>query len=416
MAQSPSKPRLRKPESRRKESPPSQRRSFSQASLAFKKTGPQGDLLAQALEVPAEGGYSLTHGFHPYPGRFHPHLTQTLLGGYGKKGDTVLDPFMGGGTTLIEAALAGRRAIGNDLNPVATLVAGERLRTRTAEEGRMVAGEAERIAGLVAALKKERNPPRVSLKRLDMLMPYYQRHLMAEMMQWIRLINALPSEETRTTLRAVFSAGAVKFSNQPSDSKGLKGEMAPPRYPKGAVSKFMVAKTGELMRAQSEWSRRLAAPPEITLLTEDARLLPSLGWGEADLVLTSPPYPGTYDYHQHHALRLYWLELAGAEMFFSEEMGATRDTDEQSWRAAMLDFFMTLARVVKPDGRALVVMGDWLEKKHPVDGGQALARIAKEKGWKLESSASVERKAHTEKKAYGRKGKWEHLLCFSREK
>jgi len=41
---------------------------------------------------------------------------------YTNPGDVVLDPFVGSGVTVIEAARLGRKAIGNDLNPIATFI------------------------------------------------------------------------------------------------------------------------------------------------------------------------------------------------------------------------------------------------------------------------------------------------------
>ena len=89
--------------------------------------------LAAALDVRA-GGHERgrgddpdrvhVHGFHSYPARMHPataaRLVRAALGGAAA---TVLDPFCGSGTVLVEAMIAGRRAIGTDLNPLAVRLA-----------------------------------------------------------------------------------------------------------------------------------------------------------------------------------------------------------------------------------------------------------------------------------------------------
>jgi len=62
-------------------------------------------------------GYA-THGLFPYRGKFHPQMARGILNAIGVGlGDTVLDPMMGSGTTLIEASLLGVRSIGLDLSP-----------------------------------------------------------------------------------------------------------------------------------------------------------------------------------------------------------------------------------------------------------------------------------------------------------
>jgi hypothetical protein len=158
-------------------------------------------------------------------------------------------------------------------------------------------------------------------------------------------------------------------------------------------------------------------PPPVTLFQEDARLLPSLGWGAFDLILTSPPYPGTYDYVDHHALRLAWLGL-DAEAFAAGELGARRGAlGGGSWSDGYRDLLVALARVLRPGGDLFLAIGDWMEAGHAVDGAAVLGRLAREKGWRLASAAAARRAihSHAEKKAYARRGKWEHLLHFNRE-
>jgi SAM-dependent methyltransferase len=394
------------------------RRSFSQKNLDIRREGPLGDLLAEALTVPRERGYQLTHAFHPYPGRFHPRLPRLVLAGAARAGETVLDPFMGGGTVLVEAILLGLHAIGNDLNPVAALVARERTRPRMAEQARRITAEAERIAALVESLRREKRPPRVHRPHLERLAPHYAPHLLAEMLQTIRLIDAVRDASLRESLRGVFSSLAVKFSNRRSDSSDEPG---PAHYPKGAVSRFLVQKTRELAEAQWALAERLPRPhPRVRLLREDARLLPSLGWGEADHVLTSPPYPGTYDYHEHHRLRMDWLDLGG-EDFLARELGPRREAQgarpPSGWASGMQDVLGTLARVLRPQGNLFVVIADWHDRGHGIDGAGQTIRLAAHKGWLCRSRASVQREVfhRAERAAFAKRGKWEHLLHFRRD-
>lgn len=413
-----------------------QRRSFSQKTLAVESEGPLGAELGDALRAAGASGYSLTHAFHPYPGRFHPFLVSKILGAVAPSlkagslktealktgsGGLVLDPFMGGGTTLVEAMRLGLATVGNDLNPVARLVARERTRPRTADEARLVEVEFGRLAAQVEGLRREKNPPRLDNPNLHRIMPHYQRHLLAEMLQWIRLIDTLREPDLRDTLRAVFSAAVVKFSNLTSDSRQVSAE--PPRYPKGAVSRFLVMKGRQLAQSQATLAAHIPpGTPAPQLLSEDARLLSSLAWDACDLVVTSPPYPGTYDYHEHHRLRLDWLDLDGTPLARGELTPGRERPDEgerapESWSAGFKDVLSTLARVLRPRGQVFLVLGDWISGGHAVNAGGLLTRIAKEAGWKLVSKAAAQREAHSpqERKAFTRKGKWEHLLHFERE-
>lgn len=62
------------------------------------------------------------HEFYRYPARFSPAFARAAIELFTRPGDLILDPFVGGGTTLVESRLSGRLSIGSDLNPLAILI------------------------------------------------------------------------------------------------------------------------------------------------------------------------------------------------------------------------------------------------------------------------------------------------------
>ncbi|HZT27281.1 MAG TPA: DNA methyltransferase [Pseudolabrys sp.] len=64
----------------------------------------------------------LTHGFYKYPARFSPVFARAVIETFTKPGDLVLDPHVGGGTTLVEARATGREAVGVDISALAEFV------------------------------------------------------------------------------------------------------------------------------------------------------------------------------------------------------------------------------------------------------------------------------------------------------
>lgn len=80
--------------------------------------------LARLIEAARDGSpiAGLTHNFYRYPARFSPKLVRAAIDAFTEPGDLVLDPFVGGGTTLVEAMVSGRHAVGADISSLATFV------------------------------------------------------------------------------------------------------------------------------------------------------------------------------------------------------------------------------------------------------------------------------------------------------
>ena len=63
-----------------------------------------------------------THQFYRYPARFSPQFARTVIETFTTESDLVMDPFVGGGTTVVEALRAGRTCVGSDINELALFV------------------------------------------------------------------------------------------------------------------------------------------------------------------------------------------------------------------------------------------------------------------------------------------------------
>lgn len=86
---------------------------------------------AAADRTPVKG---LTHDFYRYPARFSPAFVASVIEHFTKPGQVVLDPYMGGGTTIVEAYARHRYAVGCDLNSLAVFVAKAKITTLTDQE------------------------------------------------------------------------------------------------------------------------------------------------------------------------------------------------------------------------------------------------------------------------------------------
>lgn len=65
----------------------------------------------------------LTHDFYRYPARFSPAFARDAIRLFTKPGDTILDPFMGSTTSLVEGMALGRNCVGIDISELAVFLA-----------------------------------------------------------------------------------------------------------------------------------------------------------------------------------------------------------------------------------------------------------------------------------------------------
>lgn len=111
----------------------------------------QPENLARLIEAAGDSSpiAGLTHNFYRYPARFSPKLVRAAIEAFTEPGDLVLDPFVGGGTTLVEAMVSGRHAVGADISSLATFVSEVKTTILSEDElarlTRWVEGLTERI-------------------------------------------------------------------------------------------------------------------------------------------------------------------------------------------------------------------------------------------------------------------------------
>lgn len=76
-------------------------------------------LLKGRLDFQGENTAYASHSFHAFAAKFPPQLPRAFIRALSTPGQAVLDPMMGSGTTLVEALIEGRQAIGVDIDPLA---------------------------------------------------------------------------------------------------------------------------------------------------------------------------------------------------------------------------------------------------------------------------------------------------------
>ena len=375
----------------------------------IRHTGQGGSWLARALNHPKSKklSYALTHGFHTYPGRFHPHLARAVFSKIkaDRQGFRVFDPFMGGGTTLVEGMCRGLEVIGNDLNPIAGLVARERCRLRSPAQSQQVLELAERLWKVI---EQDSDKKIIRRSNVTWLKPHYAPHLFVELLRWIDAIDKLPPDAPQETLRIVFASGVFRFSNE---ALHIVGERKTPSIPKGAVSDWLFSKTKELLQQQTTFYRKVPPRTQPALLfTKDIGALDDIPEKSIDLILTSPSSPMSYDYHAHYLLQLKWLQLPEHSLK-TKDMGTDRRYLAKQWKQPFRETLFRLRKLLKPGGNFYLNIYDWLDREQPVDALGYVQKYAPSVGWEVLGSASMRLPVSNQhKEFYEKKGKWEHLV------
>jgi SAM-dependent methyltransferase len=375
--------------------------------------------LHHALDVRADEKQVMAdvHGFHSYPARLHPVTASRLIAGLSQPGARVLDPFCGSGTVLVEARALGRRAIGSDLNPLAVELAWLKCLglTRALAEG--LIGAAEHVADQAEERRLARAAPLRLYPPEDR--ERYPQHILLELDSLSHGIEQLRAGEVQRALRLVLSSMLTKLAHSEGDTTRRK---APRRLPSGFAIALFTQKTEELVRRMGQYKARLPARvPHAQLAVGDARRLRDVPSKTIDLIVTSPPYPGVYDYLDHHLHRLKWLGLEEGTLRRGE-IGARREYRRLGLRAATerwLDeigaTLQEMRRVLTPEGRAVIVVADSVVDRRALRADVELQKAADRSGLELRALASQARPLflHGAERAFADAPRREHVALLT---
>jgi DNA modification methylase len=378
------------------------------------------EALTRALDVSSDEESTLlhVHGFHSYPARLHPASARGLVEAFSPWGGVVLDPFCGSGTVLVEARALGRKTTGVDANPLAielswlkTMAPGEAFVERIEATARTVAERADARRKTKAGATRRYPEEDVAL---------FDPHVLLELDGLRDAISRVEETPLRRTLLLVLSASLTKFSKRGGDTASHEAQK---RIASGYPIRFFVKKAHELEQRLRDYAALLPprAPfPRLTL--GDARKLVGVRPRSVDLVLSSPPYPGVYDYVEQHRARLRWLGLS-ARHFENAEIGARRHARAVSYDAALgrwqREFGAVLAqleRVLAPKGSALLVLSDSVLAGRAVYADDVVADLARRVGLVVVARAAQERPhfhAPTAN-AFRKRQRAEHVLLLRR--
>jgi hypothetical protein len=316
------------------------------------------DLSWSEAELPQVQRTKHVHGLHPYLGKFVPQLVDVFLNRYFKRGGRVYDPFVGSGTTLVEANVFGADAVGCDVSAFNCLLS----RVKTTEYS---------VAGLEMALRSaleetRQNGPASTADASDWLKRWYAPQALGELLRYREITVERLDDPEWDVAKVILSRAArsarltthfdLDFPRSPTTAAYHCHKHKRTCVPVEEAMKFLMRYTSDTVaRLRVFASQRTGR--SVHVVHEDSRTvdLPA----RPDGIITSPPYPGLIDYHEQHR---YAYELIGLHDRRDEEIGpAVRGTSRAAiddYVVKMTEVFLTSRRQMRRGTPIIIVVND----------------------------------------------------------
>lgn len=261
----------------------------------------------------------LTHSFHEYKGRFYPQLAKAFLNYAGiKKGDTVLDPFCGSGTTLVESFLFGANAVGVDINPIAFLLAKAKVKSILLKQKDLSQiRKAFESINENSGWKKIRIEDYKSTLDTEYLQNWFPENNLKKVILIQEVIHTLPNETSQLFSKVVLSNLLRDFSFQdPTQLRIRRRADTPNENLIETFKKTLEERIKNLERflllnrfdLQSNVQNYLG---DIRTLMKSANLKKN----SVDVVITSPPYATALPYVDTDRLSLFAFGYTNKDTF-----------------------------------------------------------------------------------------------------
>ncbi len=324
----------------------------------------------------------ITHGYHRYPAKYIPQIAQQLIKDYSKPRDLVVDPFGGCGTTVVEAKISNRQALAIDINPVAVMISRAKINAiKPANLQSALERFQQRYNGIIA--NKQNTVPCPDNDRID----YWFRP--AEKSALAQILSAIRGEKTKKYELFLLCAFSNILKNCSMwHMKSNKPLFKADKIPSDPITQFqrqiksmtkMNAEYYDLLESTKNKSKCRAKKGS-------AENIP-VGDGEAHLVVTSPPYVTSYEYADLHQLTALWMEwmnnlsdfrknfigssyakrsknseinssIATAIIEQLRAQNSSISAKTEIYYADMNKVFSDIHRILRPKGRACIVIGD----------------------------------------------------------
>lgn len=293
---------------------------------------------------------------HWHPCRFPSQVPAIAIGRLSSLGEVVLDPFMGSGTSIVEAQRLGRRSIGIDINPISCLMA--RSKTMVYQLA-LIEKYIDRVISEVTIVQSASiilpHPESVQIEK------WYAPETASELCRIWTIVSRDESELSDIS-RAAFSSILLSCCKETRHWGYVCDNSEPKTNRVGDARGSFVRALRKIKAAYALRSKAEGVDifPACILQGSSSLVLKSLPDDSVSSVVTSPPYLGVADYAKAQRLSMEWLGLA-IEPVRQMEIGARSKRHRKS---AAVDFlkdlrevFVECTRALRSGGYMVVVYG-----------------------------------------------------------
>lgn len=322
-------------------------------------------------ELPERERTKHVHRLHPYLGKFVPQLVEIFLKRYFRPGQTILDPFAGSGTTLVECSTFGANSVGIDISAFNVLL----TRAKTAyynpfiveHDLRNALGRLDDFVGIghgqLSLTGDLLGAATASVVESDYLRDWFDVRTLAELLFYRALLGDYASGDLMAIVLSRSARSArltthfgLDFPKKPQTEPYQCAKHRRICQPTREAYKFLRRYSLDTIKRVKEY-HRIRTEAESRVIHGDAR---TADYGlRFDGLITSPPYPGRIDYHEQHR---YAYELLGLSDRRDDEIGAAAKGTSKAAVAAYVDdmvaVFSNAKRQLKRRARVIIVIDD----------------------------------------------------------
>ena len=298
-----------------------------------------------------------------YRACFKPQLPRFFIERLTAPGDLVYDPFLGRGTSVLEAAFLGRRVGGSDVNPLARYLIQPRLQPPTLQEVE------ERLKQIGEFKADSTSPccPSDDPQMIDDLLAFYHPETLSQLQHLREYLHSKESDHIDRWIAMValnrlagHSAGFFSVYTLPPNQavsaesqRRINTKLKQVPEPK-CVSSLILKKSKSLLSGLTEDERRRLweAATDSRLFTQKSQEPVALPSNKVSLVVTSPPFLDVVDYQLDNWLRCWFVGLDSKQLCIDQSNNA------QDWQLMIEKVFKQLKRIVKPSGHIAFEVGE----------------------------------------------------------